>query len=95
MSPFDLAGLKGKLNELTKETEVQDFWNNPDRAQNILKKKKALENQIGRYERLESGFNDIPDLMELAIEMEDEEEADSIVKMFKELTEELEILNHI
>ena len=92
MSPFDLAGLKGKLNELTKETEVQDFWNNPDRAQNILKKKKALETQIGRYEKLESGFNDIPDLMELAIEMEDEEEANGIVKMFRELTDELEIL---
>ena len=86
MSPFDLAGLKEKLEKLTKETEAQDFWNNPDHAQNILKKKKALENQIGRYERLESGFNDIPELIELAEEMEDEDEADAIVKDVARMT---------
>ncbi len=92
MSPFDLAGLRDKLETLTKETEVQDFWNDPNHAQSVLKKKKALENQIERYQRLESGFDDILELIELAEEMEDEEEADTIVKSFKELTEELEIL---
>ena len=92
MSPFDLAGLKEKLETLTKETEAQDFWNNPENAQNILKKKKSLETQIERYEKLERGFDDIPDLIELTEEMEDEDEAELIVKSFKELTEDLEIL---
>jgi len=92
VSPFDLPGLKEKLKELTKETEAQDFWNQPEKAQTVLKKKKSLENQIGRYEKLESGFNDMPDLIALAEEIEDESEADAILAMYKELTEALESL---
>ncbi|MGN0659882.1 MAG: peptide chain release factor 2 [Emergencia sp.] len=89
---LDLAGLKGKLEELTKETERPDFWDDPEAAQNLLKKKKSLETRVERYDRLEKGLEDIGELIELAEEMEDEEEADSIVETFGRLTEDLEQL---
>ena len=92
MSPFDLAGLKGELGEINSQVENPDFWNKPEEAQKLLKKKKSLENKIGQYEELETGFEDIGELMELAEEMEDEEEADSVVASFKELEEKLEEL---
>ena len=92
MSPFDLAGLKGKLEEINKEVENPDFWNHPEEAQKLLKKKKSLENKVEQYEELENGFDDIGELMELAEEMEDEEEADNVVAGFKELQERLEEL---
>lgn len=89
---FDLAGLKEKLAEMNKDIEVPGFWDDPEKAQTLLKKKKALENQIEKYESLETGFDDIGELIELAEEMEDEDEADSIVKQFAELNEQLETL---
>lgn len=92
MSPFDLAGLKGELETLTKQTEAQGFWDDPEAAQNLLKKKKSLETRIERYDRLEKGFADTEELIELAEEMEDEEEADAIADSFRELQEQLEEL---
>lgn len=92
MSPFDLAGLKGELEKLTKETEAQGFWDDPEAAQNLLKKKKSLETRVERYDRLEKGFTDTEELIELAEEMEDEEEADAIVEGFAQLQAQLEEL---
>lgn len=92
MSPFDLAGLKGELEKLTKETEAQGFWDDPEAAQNLLKKKKSLETRVERYDRLEKGFTDTEELIELAEEMEDEEEADAIVESFAQLQAQLEEL---
>ena len=92
MSPFDLAGLKGELEKLTKETEAQGFWDDPEAAQNLLKKKKSLETRVERYDRLEKGFTDTEELIELAEEMEDEEEADAIVESFTQLQAQLEEL---
>lgn len=92
MGPFDLAGLREKLKELTKETEKPGFWDDPDGAQNLLKKKKSLETKVEKYEKLETGFDDIGELIELAEEMEDEEEAEAIVLSFNELKAELEEL---
>ena len=92
MSPFDLAGLTGKLETLTKQTEAQDFWNDPEAAQKILKQKKSIESKVTRNESLRQGLYDIGELIELAEEMEDEEEADSIVNSFARLQQELETL---
>lgn len=92
MGPFDLAGLREKLEELTKETEKTGFWDDPEAAQTLLKKKKSLETKVEKYEKLETGFDDIGELIELAEEMEDEAEADSIVSAFGELSAKLEEL---
>lgn len=92
MSPFDLAGLTRELETLTKQTEAQDFWNDPEAAQKILKQKKAIESKVNRYESLEQGLHDVAELIELAEEMEDEEEADSIAENFARLRQELESL---
>lgn len=72
--------------------EQPDFWDDPEAAQNLLKKKKNLETKVSQYESLAKGFDDIEELILLAEEMEDEEEADSIVKSFEELQEQLEVL---
>ncbi len=92
MSPFDLAGLRKQLETLNQQTENPDFWNNPETAQTVLKKKKSLETKIEKYESLEKGFDDMEELMELAEEMEDEAEADAIVESFGHLQKELETL---
>ncbi len=92
VSPFDLSGLREKLADLNRQTEAADFWNDPEAAQNLLKKKKALEKKVEQYETLETDLEDIGELIELAEEMEDEEEARSIVSSFEELQKSLEEL---
>lgn len=73
-------------------SQAPDFWDDPETAQNILKKKKSLDTRIEAFESLEKGFDDMEELMMLAEEMEDTDEADAIVASFGELQEKLETL---
>lgn len=73
-------------------SQAPDFWDDPETAQNILKKKKSLDTRIEAFESLEKGFDDMEELMMLAEEMEDTDEADAIVASFAELQEKLETL---
>jgi peptide chain release factor 2 len=75
VSPFDLAGLKDKLETITKETEKEGFWDDHQTAQKILKEKKSLESKISKYTTLESELEDIQVLIELA----EEEDASDMV----------------
>ena len=90
MSPFDLAGLRKKLEELTAKTMDGDFWTDQEKAQKVLKEKKEIENSVEEYDRLEKGLAEIPDLIEIAEELEDEEEGEGIVKSFAKLSKDVE-----
>lgn len=92
MNLFDPAGLREKIEDITKQTEAEGFWNNPDKAQELLKRKKSLETTLESYERLESGFAEVEDLIEIAEELGDEDEADSIVEQFNQLEQDCEEL---
>lgn len=90
MSPFDLAGLRKKLEELTAKSEDPSFWADQEKAQKVLKEKKSIENTVGEYDRLFKALQEIPDLIEIAEELEDESEGAGIVNSFNKLNEEVE-----
>lgn len=90
MSPFDLAGLRAKIDSMNKQSEQSDFWDDPEKAQSLLKKKKALESTVNEYARLSSGFKDISEMIEIAEELEDEDEATTVVENFDELCKDAE-----
>ena len=92
MSPFDLAGLRAKIDSMNKQSEQSDFWDDPEKAQSLLKKKKALESTVNEYDRLSSGFKDISEMIEIAEELEDEDEAMTVVENFDELCKDAETL---
>ncbi|MDY2959488.1 MAG: peptide chain release factor 2 [Hornefia sp.] len=85
-----LSELKKKAEDLNGMAMKENFWDDPEEAQKLLKKKSAIENKVNAYEKLKRGLSDVEELMSLAEEMEDEEEADSVIAMYKELSEELE-----
>lgn len=85
-----LAGIREKAEILNQETMKEGFWDDPETAQKVLKQKSSLENKISSYETLDKGLSDVEELMELAEEMEDEEEADSVIGMYRELVKALE-----
>lgn len=75
---------------MNKQSEQSDFWDDPEKAQSLLKKKKALESTVNEYDRLSSGFKDISEMMEITEELEDEDEAMTVVENFDELCKDAE-----
>lgn len=75
---------------MNKQSEQSDFWDDTEKAQSLLKKKKALESTVNEYARLSSGFKDISEMIEIAEELEDEDEATTVVENFDELCKDAE-----
>lgn len=55
------------------ELEQPNVWDNPERAQALGKENSALEAVINTFEELEVGVGDIRELVELAVEEQDED----------------------
>ena len=94
MSPFDLAGLKARLEQIDGETQKDGFWDDHEAAQKLLKEKKSLENKVGRYDKLAGELADVEVLIQLAEEEDDEslvEEIRESYERFKADAEELRL----
>ena len=86
MTLFDLAKLESELERSNREIEQEDFWNNLEYAQKVMKEKKSMEDTIQRYRALEKSLADIEELIELA-EMEEAagESGEEAEKMAEEI----------
>ena len=89
MTLFDLAKLRAELERTSREIEQEDFWNNLEYAQKVMREKKNMEDTLAEYEGLEKNLNDVSELIELA-EMEEEGGADQ--EELAVMTEEIEEL---
>lgn len=98
MNLFDLAKIEAELERTNREIEQEDFWNNLEYAQKVMREKKSMEDTISEYQGLEKALVDISELIELA-ELEEEagastEELDAMVKdiqvLFEDTKEHLE-----
>ncbi len=65
-----------RLEEVMRELESPEVWNEPERAQALGKERSALELVVDTINSLEQGLEDVEGLLELAIEAEDEETFD-------------------
>jgi peptide chain release factor 2 len=61
------------LTEVGRELEEPDVWNNPDRAQSLGQERAQLEAIVLVLENLTTGLSDAGELLELAVEEEDED----------------------
>ncbi len=64
-SIFDLSAKKIELNTLRIESEVQEFWNNPDAAQKTMKRIAQLDNQINEWDEIAAEIEGLKSLLEL------------------------------
>src|SRR5690348_17224501 len=55
---FDFDQKKLRLSEVARLTEDPDIWNEPQRAQDLGKERKALEGVVGTLEKLADGVRD-------------------------------------
>ena len=90
---FDFAKFDKEINELTAQSEQENFWNNSGEALKVISRLNYCKNLVNTYRKLQSDFNDLNELLELGDEslLEQIEQSFNILK--KETKEyELEIL---
>jgi peptide chain release factor 2 len=75
---FDYAHKRDRLEEVGRELENPDIWNDPDRAQALGRERAQLENVVGTLERVGQGLSDNQDLLEMAVEEEDQETLEAV-----------------
>ncbi|MCY7296630.1 peptide chain release factor 2 [Alteromonas sp. a30] len=81
-----------RLEEVSRELEMPDVWNEPEKAQALGKEKVSLEGVVKTIQTLEQGTEDIEGLVELAVEAEDEDTFNEAQEELTALTEKLEEL---
>ncbi len=75
---FDYDGKVERLEEVTRELEDPDVWNDPDHAQGLGKERSDLDRSVSAQKAVIDGVSDAADLLELALAEEDEETLDSV-----------------
>ena len=86
---FDFDGKKERLEEVDRELEVPDVWNDPARAQALGKERASLERVVHTLADMAQGLNDNSDLLEMAAEEDDEATVASIEKDVDEFEKQI------
>lgn len=75
---FDYDHKKEQLEEVLKELENPDVWNDPERAQKLGQQRASLQGTIDVIDALDAGLGDAGDLLELAREEDDTDTVDAV-----------------
>ena len=89
---LDVAGAREKITELEELSADPDFWNDLEKSQKTLQQLKALKNKVGKFESLETTYEDILTLIEMGIEEQDESVYEEVKEMNDTFLEQFEQL---
>ena len=89
---FDFAARKEELEEVIRELEQPDVWNDPEYAQKLGQDRSRLEKIVLVLEALDTGLNDASELLELAVEEGDEDSVLAVENDLAELQSQVEEL---
>lgn len=89
---FDVAGKKEKIAEQEVYTQDPEFWNDPKKAEQVLKDLKVLKNWVQQVEDVQLAIDDLKVLYEFFKEGEaSEEEVEQQEEKTQELLDDLEL----
>ncbi|TCS40016.1 peptide chain release factor 2 (bRF-2) [Reinekea marinisedimentorum] len=89
---FDFANKKERLDEVERELAQPEVWNKPERAQALGQERSSLEKVVNTIENLDEGLSDSSDLLEMAVEENDEASVADVEHELANLKEQLEVL---
>ena len=69
---FDPDQAKARLNELDREAEAPDFWNDAARAQGLMRERQQIETALNAFDRITNELDDNVNLVALGEEEGDE-----------------------
>ncbi|MDV3240726.1 MULTISPECIES: peptide chain release factor 2 [Methylocaldum] len=90
---LDFDTKRERLDEVLKELEDPKIWDDPERAQNLGRERTQLESVVNNLVSIEQGVNDAEELLELAVEEDDEATVDTVaadLERFEKLVADLE-----
>ncbi|HBK47742.1 MAG TPA: peptide chain release factor 2, partial [Xanthomonadaceae bacterium] len=76
---FDYDAKKERLEEVSRELESPDIWNNPEYAQTLGRERSLLDKTVGGISSVLDGLAEAGDLLELAEGEQDEDTALAVV----------------
>lgn len=82
---FDFDNKNERLVEVLRELESPSIWDNPEQALALGKERVQLETVVHTINDLEKGLNDAAELLAMAVEEEDDETVDTVVKDLQHL----------
>ena len=77
---FDYEAKKEQLEEVLRELEDPNVWNDPEKAQKLGQQRVSLQGIVDVFESLDAGLGDAGDLLELAREEDDEDTVTAVEK---------------
>lgn len=86
---FEYAERKERLTEVELELAEPNVWDNPERAQTLGKERAALELVVKTIDNLDQGVADCRDLIDMAVEENDEASLEDIQKEINHLEAQL------
>ncbi|USE34559.1 peptide chain release factor 2 [Endozoicomonas sp. SCSIO W0465] len=89
---LDYAHKSERLQEVERELEDPNVWNDPEYAQKLGKERSTLETIVSTIDELTDGLGDSEELLEMSVEEEDEEGVRGVVDELDELAQKLEVL---
>ena len=76
---FDFEEKQERLTEVLRELEDPKIWDDPERAQALGKERTQLETVVHNLSRIRQGLQDAEELLELAVDEDDEDSVESVV----------------
>jgi len=80
------------LTEVERELEDPSVWNEPERAQNLGRERASLAEIVGTLDDMDNGLADASELLEMAVEEDDEGAVADVVSELQRLQTRLEAL---
>lgn len=87
-----MANKEKRIQELEMEMEAPDFWDRPERSQELMKELKYLKDDIETYRKLTTQMEDMETLIEMGYEENDPELIPEIQEMLKEFEADYEAI---
>lgn len=81
-----------RIEELQREMEAPDFWDNNEKSQKLTKELKDLQDTVALISNLKSQFDDIGDLIDMANEENDESMVPDVLEEYESFKNTLEEL---
>ena len=75
---FDFSRRKEELEEIVRELEQPDVWNDPEQAQRLGQDRARLEKIVLVLEELELGLSDASELLSMAVDEDDEDSVEAV-----------------
>ncbi|WP_353667518.1 peptide chain release factor 2 [Marinomonas sp. THO17] len=89
---LDYDAKKERLEEVNRELEDPDVWNDPEYAQKLGKERSSLEAVVNTLESMDNGLADAKELLDIAVE---ENDADSVEAVELELADLEDLLGKL